>query len=40
MTTNFNIRNNAVGKMAINAIIASSHIVFIGDGGRNMYPEE
>jgi hypothetical protein len=34
MTTNFNIRNSTAGKMAIKAIIASSHIVLIGDGGQ------
>jgi hypothetical protein len=40
MTTNFNIRNSTAGKIAIKAIIASSHIVLIGDGGHNMFPEE
>ncbi len=40
MTTNFNIRNSTAGKMAIKAIIASSHIVLIVDGGHNTFPEE
>jgi hypothetical protein len=40
MTTNFNIRNSTAGKMAVKAIIASSHIVLIVDGGHNTFPEE
>jgi hypothetical protein len=40
MTTNFNIRNSPAGKMAVKAIIASSHIVLIVDGGHNTFPEE
>lgn len=40
MTTNFNIRNITAGKIAIKAIIASSHIVLIVDGGHNTFPEE
>jgi hypothetical protein len=40
MTTNFKIRSITAGKMAIKAIIASSHIIFIGDGGHNMFSEE
>jgi hypothetical protein len=40
MKTNINIQNGNAGKASIKAIIASSHIVLIGDGRHDRYPEK